>query len=109
MEKQIQECVYKYYLREVINEWNENIEMQTIERKSRDDINLIVLSEAVMDISANQEFSLIKGRGSEAEESCLQCLTCSDQVDKINSTINEDICMLIFRKTVDEFNKIMVD
>ncbi|RZC23813.1 hypothetical protein D0Y65_003233 [Glycine soja] len=83
LEKKIQECVYKYYLREVISEWNENIEMQTIERKSRDDINLIVLSEAVMDISANQEFSLIKGRGSEAEESCLQCLTCSDQIHYI--------------------------
>ncbi|CAJ1947964.1 unnamed protein product [Sphenostylis stenocarpa] len=92
LEKQIQEHVYKYYLREVINEWNENIEKQTIERKIRDDINLISLFEA-----ANQEFSLIKRQ-------------CSNQVDKkINSTISEDICMLIFRKTVDEFNKKMVD
>nr|KYP64502.1 WPP domain-associated protein [Cajanus cajan] len=90
LEKQIQEHVYKYYLREVINEWNENIEKQTIKRKIRDDINLTVLSEAVMDINANQEFSLTK------------------EQDKINSTINEDICKIIFRQTVDEFNKVIV-
>ncbi|KAH1206682.1 WPP domain-associated protein [Glycine max] len=109
LEKQIQECVYKYYLREVINEWNGIIEKQTIERKIRDEIYLIVLSEAVIDIRANQEFALIKGNDGEAEESCLQCLTCSNQVDKINSTINDNICMLVFRKTVDEFNKMMAD
>ncbi|ESW23862.1 hypothetical protein PHAVU_004G082400 [Phaseolus vulgaris] len=101
LEKQIQEHVCKYYLREVINEWTENIEKQTIERKIRDDINLIFMSEA-----ANQEFSLIKGHVREAKESCLQC---SNEVDKkINSTISEDICMFIFRKTMDEFNKKMV-
>jgi len=104
LEKQVQEHVCKYYIREVINEWNENIEEQTIERKIRDDINLIFLSEA-----ANQEFSLMKGHGRDAKESCLRCLTCSNQVDKIiNCTISEDISMFIFRKTVDEFNKKMV-
>ncbi|RDX74530.1 WPP domain-associated protein, partial [Mucuna pruriens] len=109
LENQLQECVYKHYLREVINEWNEIIEKQTIERKIRDDIHLIVFSEKVRDISANQEFALVKGRNGVAEECCLQCLTCSNQVDEIKSTINEDICMLIFRETVDEFNKMMVD
>ncbi|KAK7315508.1 hypothetical protein VNO77_34058 [Canavalia gladiata] len=103
LEKQIQECVYKYYLREVINEWNENIESNTIEREIRDGVNLIVLSEAAADISANQEFAIVKGQG-KAEEHCLQCLTSSNQED----TLNQDICMLIFRKTVDEFNKMMV-
>ncbi|TKY46167.1 WPP domain-associated protein [Spatholobus suberectus] len=105
LEKQIQEQVYKYYLREVINEWNKNIEKQTIERKIRDDINLIVLSEAVRDTSANLEFALVKRQGGEAEECCLQGLTSSNEVDKIKSTINEDICMLIFRKTVDELQQ----
>ncbi|WVZ15012.1 hypothetical protein V8G54_012578 [Vigna mungo] len=105
LEKQIQEHVCKFYIREVINEWNENIEKQTSERKIRDDINMIFLSEA-----ANQELSLIKGHDREARESCLQCLTCSNQVDeKINSTISEDISMFIIRKTLDEFNKKMVD
>ncbi|QCD94244.1 hypothetical protein DEO72_LG5g2326 [Vigna unguiculata] len=105
LEKQIQEHVCKCYLREVMNEWNENIEKQTIERKIREDINLIFLSEA-----AKQELSLIKEQSREAKGSCLQCLTCSNQVDeKINSTISEDISMFIIRKTVDEFNKKMVD
>ncbi|KAL2335047.1 hypothetical protein Fmac_016260 [Flemingia macrophylla] len=108
LEKQIQEHVYKYYLREVINEWNDNIEKQTIESKIRDDINLIALSEAVMGINANQEFSLIQRQGGEAKGCCLQCLTYGNQVDKIYTTINEDVCMLIFRETVDEFNNVMV-
>ncbi|XP_027346527.1 WPP domain-associated protein [Abrus precatorius] len=117
LEKQIQEHVHKCYLREVINEWNSHIEANTIERKIRDEINLIVLSEAVMDITGNQEFSLVKGQGEEAKEHCLQCSTSNNQLERTKTVslesmyaclINEDVCMLIFRKTVDEFNKMMV-
>lgn len=94
LEKLIEEHVYKYCLREVINEWNEGIEKDTIERKIRDDINLILFSKAVKDISSiNQEFVLVKCQSDEA---------------KIESTIKEEICMLIFKNTVDEFDKIMV-
>lgn len=93
-EKLIEEHVYKYCLREVINEWNEGIGKDTIERKIRDDINLILFSKAVKDISSiNQEFVLVKCQSDEA---------------KIESTIKEEICMLIFKNTVDEFDKIMV-
>ncbi|KAJ1388806.1 putative WPP domain-associated protein [Sesbania bispinosa] len=107
-EKLIQEHVYKYYLREVINEWNETIERNTIERKIRDDINLIVLFEVVKDICSNQAFALVKCQGGEAEEHCLQCMTSGNQLDEIERTIKEDICMLIFRNIVDEFNKMMI-
>ncbi|KAK7271040.1 hypothetical protein RJT34_26629 [Clitoria ternatea] len=97
LEKQIQESVYEYCLREVINEWNENIERNTIERKIADDMNFIVMSDLVMDISRK------------AEEHLTSCLRSSNQVEKIKNIINEDISKLLFRQTVDEFNKMMVD
>lgn len=90
-EKLIQEGLYLSYLREMINEWNERIERNTIERKIRDDIDLIIFYRAVKDISYNQEFAMVKSHGGEAKEHCLQCSIFSNQLDKIRSNIDEDI------------------
>ncbi|KAK7277317.1 hypothetical protein RIF29_18468 [Crotalaria pallida] len=105
----IQEHVYKRYLREVLNQWNESIERYIIERKISDDIYLIVFSETTKEISSNQEFSIAKCQGGESEEHCLQYSTSSDQFDEIERTVKDDICMLIFRETFEEFKKTMVD
>ncbi|XP_061368067.1 WPP domain-associated protein [Gastrolobium bilobum] len=105
-EKLIQEHVYKYCLREIINEWNESTERNTIESKIRDDINLIVLSEAVKDISSNQEFALIECKGGETEERCLQCSTSCNQVDEIESkesTIRDHVHDIVFSETLKTF------
>ncbi|OIW01454.1 hypothetical protein TanjilG_30928 [Lupinus angustifolius] len=109
IEMLIQEQVYKYYLREVLNQWNESIERYIIERKISDDIYLIVFSESAKEICSNKEFDLAKCKGAESEEHCLQYSASSNQVDEIERSIKEDICMLIFRKTVMEFNKKMID
>ncbi|CAL0333395.1 unnamed protein product [Lupinus luteus] len=109
LEMLIQEQVYKHYLREVLNQWNESIERYIIERKISDDIYLIVFSEAAKEINSNKFFDLAKCKVAESEEHCLQYSASSNQVDEIEGSIKEDICMLIFRKTVKEFNKKMID
>lgn len=111
LENLIQEHVYTCCLREVINEWNESIERNAVEGKIREEINLIVFSEAVKDNKYNQESVLVKCQCGEVDDDRLQCSTStsSDQVyDEIERNIKEDVSMLIFRKSVEEFNKIMV-
>ncbi|MED6207836.1 hypothetical protein PIB30_039384 [Stylosanthes scabra] len=107
IEMLIQESVFKCYL---INQWNEYTEDNIIERKISDEINWILFSELAKDISSHQEFALTKKCqcAKADEEYGVQCSTCSNQEDEIECTIKEDMWLLIFRKTCEEFNTIMV-
>ncbi|KAI4351385.1 hypothetical protein L6164_005755 [Bauhinia variegata] len=102
IERQIQEHVCKYYLKEFINRWNENIERNKIERQIRDEVIFIVLSEAAKDNCLTYNFNLAECHGGGTEK-------CSDKEGNIEGTIREDICMLIFREMVKEYNKILED
>ncbi|WJX66741.1 non-specific serine/threonine protein kinase [Trifolium repens] len=91
LEKQIQENVHTCYFKEKMNELNESIERNKIKRKIREETNFLVSFEEIKDMNSKQEFGLSK----------------EPLEDEIEGTIKEDICMLVFRKTIEEFNKIM--
>ncbi|MED6120798.1 hypothetical protein PIB30_024365 [Stylosanthes scabra] len=105
IEMLIQESVYKCYL---INQFNEYSEDIIIERKISDEVNWILFSEVAKDISSHQEFALTKCPcANKAEEYGVQRSTSSNQENEIECTIKEDIWLLIFRKTCEEFNIFM--
>jgi RNase P protein component len=83
----------------MMNEWNENIERNKIKRKIREDTNFLVFFEAIKDINSNKKFVL--------DEEYLQSLKSPNQEDEIEGTIKEDICILVFKMTIEEFNKMM--
>ncbi|PNY05670.1 hypothetical protein L195_g002125 [Trifolium pratense] len=78
---------------EKMNELNENIERNEIKMEIREDTNFLVSFEEIKDINFKQEFGLSK----------------EPLEDEIDGTIKEDICILVFRKTIEEFNKMMND
>ncbi|RHN52094.1 hypothetical protein MtrunA17_Chr6g0476631 [Medicago truncatula] len=89
--KVIQEQVHKCYLKEMMNELNESSERNVIKRKIREDINFIVFLETIKDINSNQEFLLAKEHFE----------------NEIQAIIEEDICMLVIRRSNEEMNKLM--
>jgi len=91
LEKLVQEHVQKCYLKEMMNELNESIKGNKIERKIREDTNFLVFFETIKDMNSNQDVVVAK----------------EPLGDEIEGTIQEDICMLVFKKTIEEFNKMM--
>ncbi|CAL5185032.1 unnamed protein product [Lathyrus oleraceus] len=92
-EKLVQENVHKCYLKERMNELNEKIETNKIKRRIREDTNFLVFFEAIKDVKYNHEFVLAK-----------------ENVEyEIEGNIKEDICMLVVKKTIEEFNKMVTN
>ncbi|KAJ7975073.1 WPP domain-associated protein [Quillaja saponaria] len=109
VERLIREGICEAYLKELVDQLNENIESNKIETQIRNEIYYFVFSETMKDKGCTKFIALAECRDARAETCLEYSASTNELLGDLDSKIREDICGIVFKEMIKECNKIMED
>ncbi|KAK9283790.1 hypothetical protein L1049_012042 [Liquidambar formosana] len=102
----IREGICKDFIRGMVDECNKNIESDKLEAQIREEIYLIVFSEAVKDFGCTHCSALLETQDARVKCNFLEDSTSTDELlHNLEGAIREDVCIVFFEEMVKEWNK----
>lgn len=104
----IRECICRDIFREMVTDWNQNLESSEAEAQIREEIYYIIFNEAVKDFGCTHAFALAKNQGAKAGVSCLEDSASTNMLlHNLEGIIREDVYAVFIMEMVEEWNKVI--